>query len=348
MTQRTRYFLIGSALVLTVGLGTGLVAYYNGNLPLRASSIGPSELAYLPQSSVGIAFADVRSIMNSEFRQKLRQVLPTGEAKDDLLRETGIDIENDIDTVVAGFTPPTGGASMEQGAVVLVRGRFNVQQIETLATQHGATVEEYGGKRLIIFTDQAGHAAGAQAVMNAKPGVAFLEPGLLGLGPTPALKSAIDSAAKGQDVTKNGELMKFVNEVSGSGNAWVVTQFDAITNNANLPTELASRMPAVQWFAANVNINGGVSGMLRAETRDDAAADQLRDIIRGGLAAARLVSGNDAKADALVNSLQVAGTGRNVSLSFTLPAEILDMINGVAALGQMHGEGAKPPSRIER
>ena len=131
--------------------------------------------------------------------------------------------------------------------------------------------------------------------------------------------------------------MKLVNEVSGGSNAWVVSQFDAIANNANLPTEISSRLPAVQWFAASVNVNGGVNGVLRAETRDDQSADQLRDIIRGGLAAARLVSGNDPKADALVNSLQVMGTGRSVSVSFTLPAEILQMIHGVAGLGRHIG-----------
>ena len=33
MTKSTRYFLIGSAVVVLLGLGTGLVAYYNGGLP---------------------------------------------------------------------------------------------------------------------------------------------------------------------------------------------------------------------------------------------------------------------------------------------------------------------------
>ena len=33
MSNRTRYFMVGAGLVLTVGLGTGLVAYYSGELP---------------------------------------------------------------------------------------------------------------------------------------------------------------------------------------------------------------------------------------------------------------------------------------------------------------------------
>ena len=103
MTQRTRYFLTGSVIVVVAGLATGLVAYYNGGLVLRSSS-GPTELAYMPADSTAVAFADVRAIMNSEFRQRLRQVLPTGAEKDKLQAEIGVDIERDIDSVIASFT----------------------------------------------------------------------------------------------------------------------------------------------------------------------------------------------------------------------------------------------------
>src|SRR4051812_45536774 len=102
MSQRTRYFLFGSVIVISVGLSIGLVAYYNGNLPLHGSSVGPAELAYLPADTNAVAFANVNEIMNSEFRQKLRQALPTGQEKDRLLAEIGLDIEHDIDRVVAG------------------------------------------------------------------------------------------------------------------------------------------------------------------------------------------------------------------------------------------------------
>ena len=39
-TTKTRYFVIVSLLVLTIGLGTGLVAYYGG-FPIGATQGGP-------------------------------------------------------------------------------------------------------------------------------------------------------------------------------------------------------------------------------------------------------------------------------------------------------------------
>ena len=119
MNQRTRSFLIGSAAVVLLGLGTGLVAYYNGGLPNQDERRTLSS-STLPASAAAVGYADVRSIMASEFRQKIREVLPTGEEKDKIQAEFGVDIENDIDTVSAAYL----GGGTPKSLVVIVRGRF--------------------------------------------------------------------------------------------------------------------------------------------------------------------------------------------------------------------------------
>jgi len=351
MSQRTRYFLIGSCLVLTIGLGTGLVAYYNGALPMNRAASGPAELAYVPASVAAVAFADVHAIMTSEFRQKLRQVLPSGEAKDQLLAETGIDIERDIDTVVAGFGSSASGVSPEKGAIVLVRGRFNSPMIEMQAVNHGATVDTYRQVRMVTFRDGqslTGEAPNA-AVNQASGGIAFLEPDLLGLGSADALKRAVDTAADHQDVTKNADMLKFITENYGLTNAWVVGRFDALSQTAQLPAQVQSHIPPIEWFSVAVNVNGGVTGVLRADARDDQAAEQLRDAVRGGLAMARLVSGNDPKIGKLMDGVQLQGSGKTVSVGFTVPPDLLDMINGAAAAGKLFNQhDPNQPHQLEK
>jgi hypothetical protein len=71
MTKQTRYFMAGSAAVLVAGLCTGLVAYYGGGFQAVSASTGPTELAYVPADASVVAYADVRSIMDSELRQRL-------------------------------------------------------------------------------------------------------------------------------------------------------------------------------------------------------------------------------------------------------------------------------------
>lgn len=324
MSKSTRLFLTGAAVVVLLGLGTGLVAYYNGGLPgVRDTS--DEELAYLPANAQAVGYADVRTIMSSEFSQKLRQILPSGEEKEKLQAELGVDIERDIDSVAAAYV---GGASPFDGAIVVVRGRFNIGQIEALATQHGATVGDYKGIKLLTMpADQSGDAT----AHHPSAGVAFLEQGVLAFGEESGLKMAIDAHATGDDIRKNAELMAVVNDVRSSGNAWFVGKFDAITGNASIPDPIKEHIPPVDLFAASVHVNGGLRGALRADARDDKAAEQLRDVVRGAVAAGRLMAGQNKQMDAMFSSLQITGSGKTVGLTFSLPAEFLDVLNGIAA-----------------
>ena len=336
MSHRTRYFLVGSALVIVVGLCTGLVAFYNGSLPLGMSSAGPSEMAYLPADATAVAFADVHHIMTSPFHDKLRQVIPSGDQKQELQKEIGIDLEKDIDSVVAGFAAGTGPA--DKGAIVIVRGRFNESQIESAARAHGGTVSEYHGKKMITMAD-AGNKGADMKSGSSGDAVAFVQNGVLALGEVDSVQHAIDAAASGNNVTKNAQLMKYVTSVQAGNDAWVVGRFDEVTKTASMPQEVRDQLPAVQWFSLGAKVDQTINGVVHAEARDEAAAKNLRDVINGGLAAGRMMGGKDSKFDTMINSVQVAGAGTDVSVSFTVPQEVLDMVNGAAALNKLTGKG---------
>jgi hypothetical protein len=82
--------------------------------------------------------------------------------------------------------------------------------------------------------------------------------------------------------------------------------------------------------------------MVRAQARDEAAANDLRDVIRGFIALARIQMGERAEFADLMNSLQLGGLGNDVSLSFAVPAEMID------SLSQMHAEGLNRRPGAER
>lgn len=321
MTSRTRYFMGGSAAVLVAGLGTGLVAYYGGGFPsLSASRSGPSELSYVPAEAAVVAFANVREVMDSQLRQRLKAVLPQEQGQQEFQAETGIDIEHDIDYIVAAMTPSDAGVQDPNGLVV-ARGRFNTTQLETLAREHGGVLEEYKGKRLI----KASAVHGDAGTTHSKTIIlAFLEPGLVAIGSETAIRSAIDAQLSAHSISSNNEMMELIADIDQGNNAWAVGRFDAIANQARMPAEIAARLPAVKTFAVMTHIDGGVSGSLRAETRDDASADNLRQVVQGMLALGRM--SGDPKALALLNSLQLSGSGKTVRLSFSVPSEVLDMI----------------------
>lgn len=322
MTKQTRYFMAGSAAVLAAGLTTGLVAYYAGGFqPLSAASAVSTELGYVPADATMVAYADVRAIMDSDLRARLKAAMPNHETgQQEFQAKTGIDIERDIDYVVAALSP-----SIDQGSpLVVARGRFNSVQLEGLALQHGGILEEYKGKRMVVSSrtvedDDAPVHVGHMVL-------AFLEPGLVAIGDLDAVKKAIDAQLTASSINTNAEMMELVTEMGAYNNAWAVGRFDVIASQAKLPDEVMKRLPPVKWFAAAGHINGGLSGTLRAEARDEKSGEELRAVVNGFLAAGRLAAQSDPTAANLVNSVQLSGTGSTVALSFTLPGELLNLI----------------------
>ena len=116
---------------------------------------------------------------------------------------------------------------------MIVRGTFNPDQLQSVAREHGGVFETYRTKQLVTSPDVIPHA------------IAFLEPGLVAVGPTEAVKKAIDAqmgplAATGatgvpQSITGNDEMMNLVRDIAATNNAWAVGRFDLIASQAQLP-----------------------------------------------------------------------------------------------------------------
>jgi hypothetical protein len=277
-----------------------------------------------------VAYANVREVMASSFRERFRKVEPDTRARDEFEQKTGVNIEQDIDNVVAAMLPrPPGNPSghPDEAVLILARGRFNPARLESLALEHGGTVEDYQGKRLLTHTG------------DRKPmAIGFIEADLVAMGSHDAVKKAIDANREGRTITSNTEMMRQIAELDGSS-AWAVGHFDAIAREARLPSEVQAHVPAVTWFSAAGHVNGGVNGMVKAEARDDEAAQNLRDMVRGFLALAKMQAGSKPGMKQMVDSLQLTGDGRTVALQFAVPTEVLDALD---ALGRQRGAEPQP------
>jgi hypothetical protein len=330
MTTKTRYFVIISLLVLTVGLGTGLLAYYVG-FPTSALQLagGPDELQFVPNDAALVAYADVHQIMTSELRQKVRTLLPMKEdGQQQFQNETGINIETDIDRVVFAVSPSHDTTTRPGSMIVLARGRFDQVKIEALMRQHGATVEQYKDARVIVAEEHQGTAVS----------LSFLEPGLAAIGTANLIHSAVDLKAGGSNITTNDEVMGFIRDLD-SGNAWAVGRFDVLASQTNLPVQVSSKLPAIQWFSASANIDSGIRGIVRAETRDDEAGNALRDVVRGVMALVKLQASSQPGLSTVVQSLELGGTGKTVTLSFEVPASVFDALTALR-------KSAQPPAPL--
>ena len=313
MKVNTRTVLLAGAGVLVVGLIAGGMAYMQGGFQtLAVAKSGPDELRHVPDNATLVAYANVRDVMVSSFRDHLREFSPDFDGQQQFREETGIDLESDIDSVVATLVPDGD----ESSGLVLLNGRFDPQRLERLARQHGGHVEEYSGQRL--FT---------RVVDEAEVSMSFVEPGVLALGSAGMVRGAIDMSTgdAADNVTANERLMGLLTYVRGGNNAWAVAEFERMDATSYVPEELLSQVPPITAMAVSGRVNGGLSGTMTVETRDEQSGQDLHAVVQGLVALARLRVGSRPDLRGWIDSVQLVQAGNSVTLEFDLPPEILEL-----------------------
>jgi hypothetical protein len=350
MTKRTKYFVTGSVGFLALGLTVGLAAYFGG-VPGFAEPAGPSELSYVPSDAAVVAYANVKDLMASQFRQQMKGLEPSSQEQGqaELKDAVGIDVERDIDYVVACMlASPTATATTAKNGYVLAHGTFDRPRIEAFVREKGGIERPYKGRTM--FVHPTGEAQPAPDGTVDEMGITFVDANVVALGTPAALEKVIDlQLGSASTVRDNGDLMKLIEGVD-SGNAWVVGRFDVISKQAHLPAEVQGQLPQLTWFSATGHVNGGVSGTVTAEARDEAAAQNLRQVILGFIALAKMQAGSNPQLSAVAQSVTVnADPGTTVSVSFSVPASVLDLMAKTAAqkagpvAGQAAGEKPHQP-----
>ena len=316
MKLRTRNFRPSIAGILTLGFVSSLVSCVQGSFPVSAiAQSRPDELRYVSEDVNILAYANVRDVMLSDLRQRLGQIAPAFDHQREFLSQMGIDIESDIDQVVAGLMLALEPGDRESRAIIVLSGRFDMAQLEVLARDDGSTVEEYKGTRLLKMRIDDNQFA-----------MAFIETGVIALGSESTVRRAIELPSTGGDVTTNTRLMELMSHIEEGANAWAVGEFDGREALAWLPDQVESQIPPVDAFAVGGRFNGGVNTSITAETRNAEAGQDLRNVVQIFLALARMRSRSQPELSVMLDTVKLSNAGSTVTLSFVVPAEVLEMV----------------------
>jgi hypothetical protein len=161
---------------------------------------------------------------------------------------------------------------------------------------------------------------------RSRPALAFVEPGLMVVGTPDGVKASVDRKRSGQNLTSNTELMGRIARLEGRSNAWAIGRMDSLAERAELPAEVAVKLPALTWFEAAGNVNGGISGTLRAEARDEESAKNMRDMLNGVMAFGRMQSQGNPQIQALMQGVTLGGSGRTIEIGFSVPSELIEAV----------------------
>ena len=336
MTTRTCCVCLGAGGILAAGLAGGLAAYLQGGLPAAAAERRPDHFRYIPADAHFVAFADVRAVMTSDLSSRMRDRLPVDD-EPDFESRTGIRVASDIDEVVVSLVPaPSDAANL----LLMLSGRFDRERLESLAIEHGGAVSEYRDHALI-----------ATNVGDSRLALAFVEPEVLAVGSEALVHDALDLVDGGDNLTANTRLMTLLARVDPGSDAWAIGALDHPGATAWMPQGLDPRALRVSAFTVAGRVNGGIRLALEAETPDEAASQNLRDILQGFIALARMQAGAQPEVAGILDSMQLRATPGEqvVHLSMTLPPATLEWLwdralEGAGAAGSVDPELPPPPA----
>jgi hypothetical protein len=343
MTRKTRLFVLIALAVLGVGLAGGLVAYLAYDRVRGVAAGLPPEMRYVPADAALVAFADVRDVMNSDLRRALMPSIDPESRKGRQMMSdfAGVDVEKQVNRVVAyvePYTPPDPQAQAKPEvprSLVLVHGTFEPARIESFIRERAGTMDEYKGRKIFVHREHGQEIA-----------VGLVGSDLIAMGQADLVRRVIDMSQGGsglpKNITANSEMMTLMRDNAGS-TAWVVGQFSEISRRMHLPSSVAGQVPPIRLVSVKADINGGVKTAIRAETGDTAAADQLRDVVRGFISLARLQAGGKQQLEGVLKSIELSGTDTTVRLSFAVSPETLRVIAPSRRGGRGRGPGPAEP-----
>jgi hypothetical protein len=332
---RSRLVLITSSAI--VGLGT-LAALGALVLDPARAAVGPLPAAALalPATSRYVIGFDVPRFLASPLYERLTRKQPEKDIFKDLREQVGVDPRRDVDRIV--FAGARGHAM-----AAMVFGRFDRYRLgRALETRKGVTWKTHAGLT-VYFMGEA---------RNTTHAVAFLDDQTLVLGDREGVLATLDNHAGAGSLRSNAALIGLLGQVKAGSTLWMVGDAELLSALPSaLPGSRATseqpsqtmNLPRLKGLIATGEFDPALDLDVIGETEDEAAARNLADLVRGGVALISLQAAQKPELRELATAISVTTDVRRVRVNVRLPYALLDTLPG-AQPAQVAG-AAKAPAR---
>jgi hypothetical protein len=320
---RSRLAVLVSTVVVVLGVMAGVGALWLN--PARAA-VGPmpAEALILPADARFVMGFDVKRFTASPFYARYaaqRGMQP--ESLRELEEKTGINPTRDIDQIVVAGTGP-GSIGL-----ALVTGRFDLYKLgRTLETEGKVTGTSHDGVTLYAFKEEGPRPTA----------VAFLNETSLLFGPKDKVEAAVSSRTRGETPFKaNATLIGLVEKVRPGSTFWMVGDQSLL---AGLPTSVPApgasaegatvNLPALLSLTVTGDLDPQVSLAIIGQAKDELAAKNLADVVRGFVALASLQAQQKPELQQLASAVTVATEQSRVLVSARIPYELIDALQAKA------------------
>ena len=282
--------------------------------PLFPAWAGPLQTAQVGADARWVVHVDVDRLRTTAVGQALMDQLTAGAGgrkMDALAAILGADLRRDLSGATL-YGPTTN----EADAVVLLAGRLNQQQLETLVkADDGYRAETYQGATVHSWVDRSKQPA-------RRAHAAMLPGGPLVLaGSGPALRGALDVLQGRATALSSDNRHGLALDPSAAATFFLAGADLAGLKSADAPPK-AQTLRQARSGSISLGEEGADSvGRLRLVAATPEGAKLMADAARGLMAVAQLSDETDAATRELLNSLQIEQQGSEAGLTLRMPAQ---------------------------
>jgi len=339
ISRRALLFVVALLAAGTVGCDSeSLVTSDAGHLDTALRLLGPDGIA--------TGYVDVEAIESHAnlWAESVTGQMPERDGMtDEFESRTGVDVENDMD---AFFGTVHGGFGREDGSIIVFGTWDTDDVIDHLDDNQEINRIEHNGPESFTAYGMAGLQAGLQPGLQAEHGTFFLAVAPAGYILMTSSESRFESMMA-RALTDDPVLSEepFLDELSGY-DAWMTARdLRGMLSDTDMPQggEFGMIAPVFESIArAGMGLDltdETAAALMLVQPRDDVRAEDLANVIRGGIAAARFQIMSDPDApeimQELLDRIDVDARSNAVAVTMSISRD------EAAGLGQMFGHNGQ-------
>jgi hypothetical protein len=269
----------------------------------------------LPQDARFVMGLDVQRLIKSPLYQKKAAMRP--DAFRELEAKTGVNPERDVETLLVA------GGSRDQ-ALALFVGKFDrtkLAQVIENEKKANVTWKDVQGTTVYMFREGTKSAGAA----------AFLDDRRVVVGSAPVVEAAVAAAAQGSAGLKgNPSITALLERVKPGSTFWMVGDQSLLSN---LPSSVPMggngsqvTLPALQSLVVTGDVEPLVSLSITGDAKDEPAAKNLADIVRGFVAMAAMQGSQKPELQQLASAISVSTDTSHVQVNARFPYELIEAL----------------------
>jgi hypothetical protein len=292
--------------------------------------MGALSLPAPAQSSLGLIQPDAGLVFGIEWRKIVDSSvgsLLTEQIKANMPPVPGMEslqktLLNDLDSVlIASSASALSKGASQPPALVVVKGRFNVDQLRSLIPAKSLSVEKYRGVELLMASAPA--AASKAAADQTR--IAFLDANTILVGDRAELRAAIDRIKTGKLTAAKGGILAGIGELTVGNDIWMIVDIPPSALK-EAPPAAAQMFSGVKSAELGVSFGQGFGMQVNIRAKDAAAAQSMQQALQGLIAMAGMSQSENPQSAEMIRKIRITAENSRVKLALALDRAELEKI----------------------